>query len=101
MPKVRVVTVKLPSYAKCPPGFEERITRSGKTCFKVIEAAQAPPMDDITAMFRNMGVSEKPLMVEVEDNQISDLMKAFGVMGMGRSRTRKVRRTKRNSKSRK
>ncbi len=102
MPKVRVISIKLPPNGQCPPGFQERNMRSGKTCFKVETVAAAPPMDDLMAMFGNMGIREQPLVVEVEDNQVNDLMNAFGIMGMGgRSRTRKARKTRRNRKSRK
>jgi hypothetical protein len=102
MPKVRVISIKLPANGQCPPGFQERNMRSGKTCFKVEQAAAAPPMDDLMDMFSNMGIREQPLVIEVEDNQVNDLMNAFGVMGMGgRSRTRKARKTRRNRKSRK
>jgi hypothetical protein len=102
MPKVRVISIKLPPNGQCPPGFQERTTRSGKTCFKVEQAAAAPPMDDLMSMFGNMGIAEKPLVVEIEDNQVNDLMSAFGIMGMGgRSKTRKARKTRRHRKSRK
>jgi len=101
MPKVRVISIKLPAGAPCPPGFKEGpTTRSGKTCLKVEQAAAAPPMDDLMAMFGNMGIQEKPLVVEVEDNQVNDLMNALGAMGMGgRRHTKKAGRRRSNKKT--
>ena len=104
MPKTRVTSIKLPAGTPCPPGFQERTTRSGTRCFKIEVAppAPTPSMDEMMSMFGNMGIQEAPLVVEVEDAQVGDLMNMFGVMGIGgKLRTRKVRKTRRHRKSRK